>query len=1469
MIRRPAIEWPLLTALVLLLPSFVRAAEPQPIRVLFLGDQGHHRPAERFAQLQPVLAARGIELTYTETLDDLAAGSLARFDGLIVYANIERISREQERALLDFVAGGKGFIPIHCASYCFLNSDRYIELVGAQFQRHGTGVFRTTVAEPQHPLMRGFEGFESWDETYVHQRHNEKDRVVLEFRPDEGGREPWTWVRTHGKGRVFYTAWGHDERTWGHGGFQNLLERGIRWAVGADPGEVPAFAERPRMTEPRTDVAPFEYVEAEIPFYPAGERWGTVGEPIHQMQLPLVAEESLKHFVTPVDFEVRLFASEPDIGKPIDMNWDAAGRLWIAETADYPNDLQPEGQGNDRIRICEDTDGDGRADRFTVFCDKLSIPTSLAFAQGGVIVHQAPHTLFFKDTDGDDVADERHVLFTGWSTADTHAGPSNMQYGLDNWIWGMVGYAGFEGHVGGERHSFQTGFYRFRPDGSKMEFVRNTDNNSWGVGISEEGLVFGSTANGNPSVHVPIANRYYESVRGWSSSVLPPIADSARFYPITDNVRQVDHHGNFTAAAGHALYTARAYPREYWNRAAFVNGPTGHLTATFLIEAAGSGFRSKNAWNLVASDDQWSAPIMAEVGPDGHVWIIDWYNYIVQHNPTPAGHKTGKGNAYESELRDKKHGRVYRVVYTKAPADEPISLAGAAPERLVSALGHGNMFWRRHAQRLLVERGGLDVLPGLARIAAERSVDEIGLNAAAIHALWTMHGLGALDGANDQATAAAVAALEHRSAGVRRAAVSVLPRTAESIDVVLSSRLLDDQNPQVRMAALLALAEMPFSRPAAEAVAGLLHSRSAATDRWMLDAATSAAAAHDLAFLKAMAAGPALAAAAEPQARPGDEPRGGPRNRMRRPTPLGVVTTVAEHYARGGPADTVGSLVSDLTGAPSSMTEAIVEGLALGWPADRPAPLEQADEESLAALFKRLSPAAQGRLVTLAARWGSSILETQAAEIRQSFLAMAADDEQPEQARMEAAAQLIELARADADAVNELLGLVTPRTSPELAAGLLEAVGRSQAAEAGEALVESLARLTPAGRPAALRILLSRTDWTESLVGAAEQGTLELAELSLDQRQGLIAHPQASIAARAKELLSKGGGLPSPDREKVLDELMPLTQQRGDPLAGKQVFVKQCAKCHVHGGEGTQVGPDLTGMAVHPKAELLTQIIDPSRSVEGNYRVYTVVTADGRVFAGLLASETKTSVELFDAEGKKQVLVRDEIEELAASSKSLMPEGFEKQVTPDELVDLLEFLAQRGKYLPIPLTRSATIASTQGMFYSEQAIAERLVFDDWSAKTFQGIPFQLIDPQGGRVPNVVLLYGPHGKFPPTMPRAVSLPCNAPAKAVHLLSGVSGWGHPLGEKGSVSLIVRLHYDDGRTEDHPLKNGEHFADYIRRVDVPGSAFAFPLRGQQIRYLAVHPERPGVIREIELVKGPDDTAPVVMAVTVEVRE
>ena len=283
-------------------------------------------------------------------------------------------------------------------------------------------------------------------------------------------------------------------------------------------------------------------------------------------QVPLPAEESIKHMVAPKGLKVELVAADPDIYRPICMNWDEQGRLWIAETMDYPHNIQPSGsgKGNDRLVICEDTKGDRPHGQVHRVRRQAQHP-------GGLHVLQRRRHRLRRTTRPSSSrtppAKARPTtarsMFGTWGQGDTHGGVSNMRYGLDNWIWAMQGYNNSTVTVGGETHTFKQGFFRFKPDASKLEFLRSTNNNTWGLGISEEGLIFGSTANGNPSVAMAIPNRYYESVKGWKVAFDKSggsIAGNPSFKPVTDKVRQVDYFGRYTAAAGHALYTARNYP---------------------------------------------------------------------------------------------------------------------------------------------------------------------------------------------------------------------------------------------------------------------------------------------------------------------------------------------------------------------------------------------------------------------------------------------------------------------------------------------------------------------------------------------------------------------------------------------------------------------------------------------------------------------------------------------------------------------------------------------------------------------------------------------------------------------------------------------------------------------------------------------------------------------------------------------
>lgn len=798
------------------------------LEILLLGHKSEHHLSEKFAEIiSQAFFKSGINISYTTDPDDLNAGNLAKYDGLMIYANHDQITPSQEKALLDYVKSGKGFIPVHCASFCFQNSPEYINMVGGQFKTHKTGDFAATIVDAKHPVMKGVNAFTTWDETYVHDKIAKDIHVVTE-RVEGDHHEPYTWVKKYGKGKVFYTAYGHDQRTWKNPDFLKLLENGVLWAVNDA-----AKKEWNKLPKP---VA--EYSDAKLPNYekrPGG----------FQLQAPLSPAESQQMTQVPPGFKMELFAAEPDILKPIAMAWDERGRLWIVETIDYPNTVRDvKGEGQDRIKICEDTNGDGKADKFTIFADKFNIPTSIVFANGGVIISQAPDFIFLKDTDGDDKADIREKIITGWGTFDTHAGPSNLRYGLDNQVWGTVGYSGFKGTIGGQEQKFSQGVYHFSKDGKNLEFLGATSNNTWGLGFSENNDVLISTANNTHSAFLGIPSAYLAKIGVAPNKSVDKIDGHYAMHVVTKNLRQVDVFNGFTAAAGHSLYTARNFPKEYWNRIAFVNEPTGRVVHQAAIEPKGSGFIEKDAWNFVASADEWFGPVATEVGPDGSVWVLDWYNFIIQHNPTPPGFENGKGNAYINPLRDRTHGRIYKITYDKAVPSKIKSLDKNNDQSLIGGLQSDNMFWRTTAQRLIVESGKKSIAPELYKLIRDKSVDALGINPGAIHALWTLHGLGLLDGSNTEAFGVAVEALSHPSAGVRKAALQVLPANSAALAAITKAGLLNDANLNTRLAAVLKVADLPESPETGkelEAAAGLSQN---SEDRWISVALKVAIAKH-------------------------------------------------------------------------------------------------------------------------------------------------------------------------------------------------------------------------------------------------------------------------------------------------------------------------------------------------------------------------------------------------------------------------------------------------------------------------------------------------------------------------------------------------------------------------------------------------------------------------------------------------
>ncbi len=545
--------------------------------------------------------------------------------------------------------------------------------------------------------------------------------------------------------------------------------------------------------------------------YTLKSHWNTV-------QTPLLPEQSVNCSLAPAGFKTEVWVSENGTARILNVmgfTFDERGRMWAVETYDYPNTMVDAFKGHDRVIILEDTDGDRVADKLTEFVSGISMAEGLELVPEGVVVAMAPHLVLFTDKNGDDKADTPMgtVLYTGFSKTDMHGSITNLKFGMDNWLYGVSGYDG--GKVGGI--SFGSGIWRVRTDGSKFEYIGPTQNgNSAGMGMMEDGQLFASAANNMHTQHSVLPGVLSANITGYG--------EAYDGFSITKDIVEGDffvvggHVGNFTAAANHEIYTARLFPKAYWNRAAFVCEPTGHLVnQDFLDQDKSSWKANRNAAtiDIFASSDAWTAPIAAKVGPDGAVWVLDWYSYFTLHNiPGADPSLFGPGGGWINTMRIRSRERIYRVVPADGRLDPVLDLRAAGFRECVAAFRNGNLLWRMQAQRMLLRKAVTETQKAqveslLVASLRNRLPDSVGIDPAALHCLWTAQGLGLF------AAHAAVwdpilkECLLHPSAAVRANAMKAMPRTAASVRAILEQGRVNDDDPHVRLAALIALSEMP------------------------------------------------------------------------------------------------------------------------------------------------------------------------------------------------------------------------------------------------------------------------------------------------------------------------------------------------------------------------------------------------------------------------------------------------------------------------------------------------------------------------------------------------------------------------------------------------------------------------------------------------------------------------------------
>jgi putative membrane-bound dehydrogenase-like protein len=930
--------------------------------------------------------------------------------------------------------------------------------------------------------------------------------------------------------------------------------------------------------------------------------------------------EALKTIHVCPGFEVQLVAAEPLVMDPVAIDWGPDGKLWVVEMADYPSGIDGNGKPGGRVRFLEDTTGDGQYDKSTLFAEGLSFPNGVLAWGRGILVTAAPEIVYLEDSSGDGKADVRRVLYSGFLEGNQQLRVNGLRWGLDNWVYCASGshHGGYgknsqiTSHQTGTKQQIGSRDFRVRPDTGAID--SQSGPSQYGRNRDDWGNWFG-VQNSHPLWHYVLADHYirrnphfappdpkHQVVTPTNPRVYPASKLQKRYHSFTQS-------GRFTSACSAMIYRDNHLFDRGSEQHAFTCEPFHNLVQHNLIADDGVSFKfrrdpAEDKTDFFASEDRWCRPVMARTGPDGALWIVDMYRYMIEHPQWLP--QNGKDELRPWYRSGSDRGRIYRVVRSDRPARKVPQLADLTPQELVAVLKSPNGWQRDTAQRLIVkgkQQVAIESLQELARTSKQPLPR--------LHALWTLDGLGAMSAKTLEA------ALTDSHAGVRRNAVRIAARVV--VDANRLARLVDDPDAKVRLELASTLGE--YDGPTASAALARLVI-GATGDRYMLAAAMSSLNPRNVS---------AVLAEVIQSADRGSEP---------------VTLELIGQAVAMGDSETIGRVIETVCKARSEhptkeqfeSLARILDGLASRkWPADR---LHETAVDRIAETTQQARTATTNHAT--------------AEDVRVASIHLLGREEACRE-----------------DDFKLLERLLVPQSPAVLQRAVVAHLARRSAPSVAEVMLAGWRSHSPEIRNQILDVLASRGPWAESLRQRLEAGTIHAAELGAPVRQRLL--DRAKNAPRWQKALAIKA---STSRAEILRQFQPALKLNGDAKRGAVVFRKSCINCHKVKSEGHEVGPRLASITNKTKEGLLTSILDPSAAVDAKFFSYSIVTGDGRILTGQLETETGSSITLLAAGGKRETVLRRDIEELQASTKSLMPEGLEQGLKPQDVADLLQFVRE-------------------------------------------------------------------------------------------------------------------------------------------------------------------------------------------------